>query len=68
MRPAGRVVAGGGRAGGVFVRIILAGRCHRVQRVEPADQDGAGWLAALLSAAGIGEESLVCSFHYRMQR
>src|ERR1017187_7165238 len=35
------------------------------QRVEPANQRGAGWLAALLGAARIGEGSLVCSFHYR---
>ena len=29
MRPVGVFAAGGGRAGGVFVRIILAGRCQR---------------------------------------
>ena len=38
------------------------------QRVEPADKDGAGWLAVLLGAARISEESPACSFHYRMQR
>jgi len=29
---------------------------------------GADDLAALLSAARVGEESPACSFHYRMQR
>jgi hypothetical protein len=44
------------------------GQCYRVSESSQPIRDGAGWLAALLGAARIGEESLVCSFRYRMQR
>jgi hypothetical protein len=44
------------------------GRCYRASESGQPVRDGAGWLAALLGAARIGEESLVCSFRYRMQR
>ena len=53
---------------GVFVRIIPARRRHRPSESSQPIREGAGWLAALLGAARIGEESPVCSFHYRMQR
>ena len=42
----------------VVVRIIRGGRCQRPSESSQPIRDGAGWLAAPLSAARIGEESL----------
>ena len=67
MRPAGVFLLVGG-VPVVFRPHDPGGRCYRASESSQPIRDGAGWLAALLSAARIGEESLVCSFHYRMQR
>ena len=68
MRPVGVFLLAGAVSAGVLVRIILVvRRQHPSESCQPVG-GGVDRPSTTAGGAGIGEESLLCSFHYRMQR